>query len=158
MLIREKYPDMEVTICYMDVRAYGKGYEEYYQRAIRAGVRFLRGMPAEILGHGNEIEIRIEDSETGALETLHPGLVVLSVGLEPADAGELAACLGVPLENSGFYRALHDKVDTVGTIRPGIYIAGTGAGPKDIPDCVAQGGAAAMRAFIDSVKTGSTDE
>jgi len=158
MLIKEKYPDIEVTICYMDVRAYGKGYEEYYQRAIRAGVRFLRGMPAEVIGHGNEITIRVEDSETGVLEIFNPELIVLSVGLEPAETGELAVCLGVPLENSGFFQALHDKVDTVGTIKPGIYIAGTGAGPKDIPDCVAQGGAAAMRAFIDSVKTGSLDE
>jgi heterodisulfide reductase subunit A len=153
MLLREKYPDIEVTILYMDVRAYGKGYEEYFERAKEGGVRFLRGMPAGIQEEDGSLMIRVENTETGKMEELHPELVVLSVGLEPAqDSGALARKCGIPVGESGFYQSLQDKVDAVATVVPGIYIAGTAVSPRDIPDCVAQGQAAAMRAFLDTLR------
>jgi len=153
MLIREKYPDTEVTILYMDIRAYGKGYEEYFERAKSLGVRFLRGMPAEIIEGRGEMVIRIENTETGKMEEIRPELVVLSVGIGPAlDSAEIAARCGIPIEKTGFFTSLDDKINCVATIKPGIYIAGASVSPKDIPDCVAQGQAAAMRAFLDAVK------
>jgi heterodisulfide reductase subunit A len=153
MLIREKYPDTEVTILYMDIRAYGKGYEEYFERAKSLGVRFLRGMPAEIIEGCGEMVIRIENTETGRMEEIRPELVVLSVGIGPArDSAEVAARCGIPVETTGFFTSLDDKINCIATIRPGIYIAGASVSPKDIPDCVAQGQAAAMRAFLDAVK------
>jgi len=156
ILLREKYPGIDVTILYMDIRAYGKGYEEYYQRAVGAGVRFLRGMPGEITGEGGDLLIRVENTENGELVELRPELVVLSTGLEPAcDAGKIAEMLGLPVEPTGFFGTLNEKIDTVATERPGIYLAGTATAPRDIPDCVAHAGAAAMRAFIDAAKNGS---
>jgi len=153
MLIREKYPDTEVTILYMDVRAYGKGYEEYFERAKRLGVRFLRGMPAEIIGNSGNLEIRIENTETGRMEEIRPDLVVLSVGLSPAkDSATIAVRCGIPVEKTGFFASLDEKINCIATIKPGIYIAGASVSPKDIPDSVAQGQAAAMRAFLDAVK------
>lgn len=153
MLIREKYPDTEVTILYMDVRAYGKGYEEYFERAKRLGVRFLRGMPAEIIANSGNMEIRIENTETGRMEEIRPDLVVLSVGLSPAkDSATIAARCGIPVEKTGFFTSLDEKIDSIATIKPGIYIAGASVSPKDIPDSVTQGQAAAMRAFLDAVK------
>ena len=153
MLIREKYPDTQVTILYMDMRAYGKGYEEYFERAKAMGIKFLRGMPAEIIPNATGMKIRVENTETGAMEELHPGLVVLSVGLEPVrDAQMIAGHCGIGLEESGFFKSLDEKINTVATIRPGIYIAGTAVSPRDIPDCVAQAQAAAMRAFLDVAK------
>ena len=153
MLIREKYPDTEVTILYMDVRAYGKGYEEYFERAKRLGVRFLRGMPAGIIGGGGELIIRVENTETGKMEELRPELVVLSVGLSPArDSESTASRCGISLDKTGFFTSLDEKIDCIATIKPGIYIAGASVSPKDIPDSVAQGQAAAMRAFLDTVK------
>jgi heterodisulfide reductase subunit A len=153
MLIREKYPDTEVTILYMDVRAYGKGYEEYFERAKRLGVRFLRGMPAEIIEGREEMVIRIENTETGSMEEIHPELVVLSVGLSPAaDSAAVAARCGIPIDGTGFFTSLDEKINCIATIKPGIYIAGASVSPKDIPDSVAQGQAAAMRAFLDAVK------
>ncbi len=155
ILLREKYPGIDVTILYMDIRAYGKGYEEYYQRAIGAGVKFLRGMPGEILGDGESLLVRVENTENGEMVELHPELVVLSTGLEPAGSvGEIAEMLGLPRESTGFFQTLNEKIDTVATIRPGIYLAGTAAAPRDIPDCVAHSGAAAMRAFIDASRDG----
>jgi heterodisulfide reductase subunit A len=151
MLLREKYPETRVTILYMDVRAYGKGYEEYFERAKAMGVEFLRGMPAEIIPDASGMMIQVENTETGAIEELRPGLVVLSVGLEPAkDARVMAGRCGIAVEETGFFRSLDEKINPVATIRPGIYIAGTAVSPRDIPDCVAHAQAAAMRAFIDA--------
>lgn len=151
MLLREKYPDTRVTILYMDVRAYGKGYEEYFERAKAMGIEFLRGMPAEIIPNATGMMIRVENTETGAIEELRPGLVVLSVGLEPAkDARVMAGHCGIAVEDTGFFKSLDEKINPVATIRPGIYIAGTAVSPRDIPDCVAQAQAAAMQAFIDA--------
>ena len=156
ILIKEQQPETEITLCYMDIRAYGKGYEEYYERAKAMGIRFLRGMPADILADQKGMTLQIENSETAEVLVLHPDLVVLSVGIGPLDnAAEIAAKCGVPLEDSGFFRPLHDAVDTVATLRPGIYVAGTATAPRDIPDSVASGGSAAMRAYIDAMRTRS---
>ena len=156
ILIREKHPEIEVTICYMDLRTYGKGYEEYLERAKRLGVKFLRGMPSDVLSDKKGLTLQVENSETSEVLTIHPDLVVLSVGIGPADqTGQMAERFGLPVETTGFIRPLNDALDTVGTIRPGIYVAGTATAPRDIPDSVASGGSAAMRAFIDSARTRS---
>jgi len=153
LLVREKHPEIDITICYMDIRAYGKGYEEYYERAKAAGVKFVRGMPADVIEEAGRVAMYVEDTETGEISVLHPELVVLSVGLEPASGTEeLAARLGLTCEDSGFMRPADEKLGTVLTCRPGIYLAGTVVAPKDIPDCVAHGGAAAMKAFLDSIQ------
>jgi len=157
ILIREKNKEIDVTICYMDIRAYGKGYEEYFERAKSLGVRFLRGMPAEVLADAREsgMVLQVEDSETGEVSILHPDLVVLSVGIRPSEAGPaLAEKLGVACEENGFIRPVNDAVDTVTTLRPGIFVAGTATAPRDIPDSVASGQAAAMRAWIDAIRAG----
>jgi heterodisulfide reductase subunit A len=84
---------------------------------------------------------------------LEPELVVLSIGLQPSDGTvALAADLEVELEVSGFYRSADDVFDAVASGRGGVYLAGAGLGPRDIPDSVAQGGAAAVRATIDALR------
>lgn len=156
MLIKEKHPEIDVVICYMDIRAYGKGYEEYFERAKNLGVRFVRGMPSDVLPDKDGMLMQVENTETGEVQVLHPELVVLSVGMEPAEStGALAKCLGIPVEESGFLKPLNDALDTAGTLRPGIYVAGTATAPRDIPDSVASGEAAAMRAYIMAKRTRS---
>jgi heterodisulfide reductase subunit A len=156
ILIKEKQPSIEITLCYMDIRAYGKGYEEYYERAKALGITFLRGMPGEIHADRNGLILQVENSETAEVLTLHPELVVLSIGIGPSDsAAGIAAMCGVSLEPTGFFKSVHDAMDTVATLRPGIYVAGTATAPRDIPDSVASGGSAAMRAYIDAVRTRS---
>jgi len=156
MLIKEKQPEIDITLCYMDIRAYGKGYEEYYERAKALGIRFLRGMPAEILADRNGLILQVENTETSEVHLLHPDLVVLSIGIGPSDnAAGIAEKCGIPLEPTGFFKPLHDAMDAVATLRPGIYIAGTASAPRDIPDSVASGGSAAMRAYMDAVRTRS---
>ncbi|MDP3396511.1 MAG: CoB--CoM heterodisulfide reductase iron-sulfur subunit A family protein [Methanoregula sp.] len=156
ILIKEKQPSIEITLCYMDIRAYGKGYEEYYERAKALGITFLRGMPGEIHADRNGLILQVENSETSEVLALHPELVVLSIGIGPSDsAAGIAAMCGVSLEPTGFFKSVHDAMDTVATSRPGIYVAGTATAPRDIPDSVASGGSAAMRAYIDAVRTRS---
>jgi len=153
ILLREKHPGMEVTICYQDIRAYGKGYEEYYVRAEKMGVRFLRGLPGEVWADTRGPALQVENTETREVLILKPDLVVLSIGLEPAPGNEeIAERFGIPREESGFFKPLDDKLGPVLTERPGIYLAGTATAPRDIPDCVAQGEAAAMRAFTDAIR------
>lgn len=153
ILIKEKAPDTDVTICYMDIRAYGKGYEEFRERAEAAGITFLRGIPGAVNGDKGAMSLIVEDSETGELKDLKPDLVVLAVGISPSSqAAEIAKKLGISVDTSGFFKSLDEKMGIVETNRPGIYIAGTAVAPKDIPDCVAIAGAAAMRSFIGSTQ------
>jgi heterodisulfide reductase subunit A len=153
ILIKEKSPDTEVTICYMDIRSYGKGYEEFRERAEAAGIKFLRGIPGEVGGNKGAMSLIVEDSETGELKDLKPELVVLAVGISPSlHADEIAEKLGISRDSSGFFTSRNIKTGIVETNRPGIYIAGTAIAPKDIPDCVAVAGAAAMRSFILSMR------
>jgi heterodisulfide reductase subunit A len=156
ILIKEKNPETDIIICYIDIRSYGKGYEEYYERAKALGVRFLRGLPSDVLADRNGMTLQVENSETSEVQVLHPDLVVLSVGIGPAEkTGQIAERFGIPLEDTGFIKPLHDAVDTVATLRPGIYVAGTATAPRDIPDSVASGGSAAMRAYMDAIRARS---
>jgi heterodisulfide reductase subunit A len=153
MLIKEKHPATEVIVCYIDIRAYGKGYEEYFERAKSMGIRFLHGMPSDVLTDREGMIVQVENTEDGEVLVLHPDLVVLSVGIGPADdTKKIAQRLGIPLEVTGFIKPVHDALETVVTIKPGIYVAGTTTAPKDIPDSVAQAGSAAMLAFIDAIR------
>jgi heterodisulfide reductase subunit A2 len=156
ILIKEKNPETDVIICYMDIRSYGKGYEEYFERAKALGVKFLRGMPSDVHADRTGMTMQVENSETSEVLVLHPDLIVLSVGIGPSEKSvQIAEQLGIPLEETGFMKPVHDAVDTVSTVRPGIYVAGTATAPRDIPDSVASGGSAAMRAYIDAIRTRS---
>ncbi len=123
MLIKEKNLVTDVTICYMDIRSYGKGYEEYFERAKYLGVRFLRGMPSDVLADSNGMTLQIENSETSEVEVVHPDLVGLSIGIGPAEGTEeISKRFGIPLEDTGSIKPAHDAVDTVATLCPGIYV------------------------------------
>ncbi|GAA5262900.1 FAD-dependent oxidoreductase [Methanocalculus sp. MC3] len=155
MLILEHYPDCEVSILYNDIRAYGKGYEEYLNRAEAGGVRLIRGFPGEVIEGKGDLILPLENTETGEFVNLHADLVVLSVGFEPVpDTQAIAERLGIPMDQNGFLNTSDLKLDPVGTIRPGIYCAGTVTAPRDIPDSVMTAGAAAMRATRDVLLAG----
>ena len=117
-------------------------------------MRFLRGLPGEVREGPDSLDLPVEDTETGSMCMLHPDLVVLSVGLEPPrDLAALAERLGIECNENGFLTGPDAKLDPVATIRPGIYVAGAVNAPRDIPDSVAQGEAAAMRAFTDAIRS-----
>ncbi|MFQ5975521.1 MAG: 4Fe-4S binding protein, partial [Candidatus Hydrothermarchaeales archaeon] len=151
-LYKEKHPETEIYIFYMDIRAFGKGYEEFYRTAQEGyGIKFVRGRPAEIIEDEKTKNLRmvVEDSLLGKVIEVNLDLVVLSVGMEPPhDVEVIQKVLGLSRSADGFFLEAHPKLRPVDTLIDGIYLAGTAQGPKDIPDSVAQGSAAASRASI----------
>ncbi|MBU4178336.1 MAG: FAD-dependent oxidoreductase, partial [Actinobacteria bacterium] len=142
LIAREHQRDIEPSIFFIDMRSYGKGFEEYYRKASREqGVRYVRCLASyakELRPSGN-ILIGYTDEDGNAVEEEFD-LVVLSVGIEP-DAAGLAGVLGVALGEHGFVAT--DEFLTVKTSRPGVYACGVVEGPKDIPDTVVQASASA---------------
>ncbi|GAB4317701.1 MAG: H(2):CoB-CoM heterodisulfide ferredoxin reductase subunit HdrA [Promethearchaeota archaeon] len=146
---KEKHPEAEITIFYMDVRAFGKGYEEFYESASREyGINFVRGRLAEVRGgkNGNVI-VRGEDTLLQTPVELETELVVLSVGLEPQDdADKICQLLSIQTSADGFFLEAHPKLRPVDCLTDGIFVAGVAQGPKDIPDAVSQAKGAASGA------------
>ncbi len=148
-LVREKLPEANITVFYMDVRAFGKGFEEFYDRVRMEGVRYRRGNPSEIYRRGDRLIVRAEDTLLSETLEMEADLVVLAVGITPrADAQELADLLGLSRSPDGFFREAHPKLHPVETGVEGIYLAGCCQGPKDVPDTVAQAKAAASSAIV----------
>lgn len=149
-LIKEK-TGAEVYDFYIDMRCFGKGYEEFYHRLLEEGVRFVRGSVASISDFPlNEKEvgklvIRVEDTLIGEVRRIPVDMVILATALEPQeDAEEIARMFHISC-TKGFFLEKHPKLAPVSTPTDGIYIAGACQGPKDIPDTVAQASAAAAQ-------------
>jgi len=145
-LLKEKLPDSEINEYYIDIRAYGKGYEEFYNRIKNEGVNIIRGRPAKVEQYGNELIVRCEDIERARIIEQKVDMVILAVGTEPsADSAMIAKMLGITVDAHGWFNESNYIGDPVNTFTGGISIAGVCQGPKDIPDSVAQASAAASR-------------
>jgi len=150
-LVMEK-TQAEVTSFYSDIRAPHKNYEEFYDRLQDEGMRFIRGRVAEVTDAARQPEeegkliVQVEDTLVGKQRRLPFDMVVLMSGLQPrADAKEVGLRFGISCSMDGWFTERHPKLDPVATMTDGIFIAGVCQGPKDIPDSVAQGAAAASR-------------
>lgn len=153
-LIKEHLPETEVYELYIDMRCYGKGYEEFYRRVMDEGVHMVRGRAAEVtdLAMSPEEEgrliVKTEDTLLGIVRRIPADMVILSSGLAPAkDAKAVSQTFGFGCSADGFFLERHPKLEPVSTITDGIFIAGCCQYPKDIPDTVAQAGAAAAGAL-----------
>jgi heterodisulfide reductase subunit A len=148
-LAHERLPGAEITVFYMDIRAFGKGFEEFYDRVRKEGVLYRRGNPSEIIKRGDHLVVRAEDTLLGKPVEVEADLVVLAVGMEPRqDARELAGSLNLSLGEDGYFLEKHPKFQTIESSVPGIFLAGSCQGAKDIPDTVAHAKAAASAAMI----------
>ena len=148
-LAHDKIPGSRITVFYMDVRAFGKGFEEFYDRVRAEGVIYRRGNPAEIYKRGDKLMVRAEDTLLGKTVEVPADLVVLATGVLPrADAGQVADILALEFSEDGFFAELHPELRPVDTRQPGIFLAGNCQAPKDIPDTVAQAKAAAGRTIV----------
>ncbi len=138
----------DVTVLYMDLRAYGKGFDGFWQRTCELGAKFVRGHPARIQPHGRALQVTYEDTEHATRQQQDFDMVVLSNAAAPAESlPGLAVCLGIELDEDGFIRARENLGGLAITSRPGVYAAGCATGPKDIPDSVAEGSGAAALAL-----------
>lgn len=144
--IKEKSPESEIYIFYNDIRAFGKGFEEFYRTARESWITYVRGIPSEVkedTEDGN-LTIAIEDASLNQLVEFEIDLVVLAIGMIPQNSTEfLARILHIPRSSDGFFLEAHPKLRPTDTHTAGIFLAGTCQGPKSVHDSVAQGKAAA---------------
>jgi len=148
-LVKER-TGAEVYNFYIDMRTPGKGFEEFYNRVAEEGVHFIRGKVADVYpanGDG-QLTLKVEDTLLGQVRKIPVDMVILAVGLEPrADATEVRRMFNISCSSEGWFLERHPKLAPVNTFTDGIFLAGCCQGPKDIPDTVAQAGAAAAEAF-----------
>jgi heterodisulfide reductase subunit A len=146
-LIEEK-THAEVFQFYMDMRTFGKGYEEFYERIQHEGVVMVRGRGAQVMPDGDRLIVRAEDTDLGRPVALPVDMVLLATAVVPsAGAGELAQRLHVTRDKDGFFLEAHPKLRPVDSNTDGLYLAGTCQAPRDIPDTVAHASAAASQAL-----------
>ncbi len=149
LMLKEHYPDMDIKVFYIDIRAFGKGFEELYTRSRRSGVHYIRGLPGTVEEDPDKgLSVAVENTATGNLEIHHLDMLVLALGLKPAASTQrLQEMLGLQLNPDGFFLEAHPKLQPVDAATRGIYYAGCAEGPKDIKESVTQASAAAARAI-----------
>ncbi len=148
-LVKERIPDAKVTICYIDVRAFGKGYEQFYEQVQKKGVLYRKGIPSEIYQRAGKLIVKAEDELLGESYEEEADLVVLAIGLtQRRDSDRIRSLLKLSLSPDHFYLEAHPKLRPLDTATDGIFLAGTCQGPKDICDTLSQAHGTASRATI----------
>ncbi len=148
IIIKDHYPETDVSIYYMDIRAFGKGFQEFYNRAIEEyGINFIKGRVGKVTNSagtdGSLLTLRYEDIKNSRIMEEERDLVILAVGIEPREEQLIS---DLKILDDGFIAPEDVYLDSVNTSIPGILVCGTAEGPKDIPDSVVQASAAAIRA------------
>ncbi len=147
MLIRDKYPDTEVYVFYIDVRTPGKNFDEFYRRAVEEyGVHYIKGMVGKVSPQGKKLMVQGSDLIYGKQLHIEADLVVLAAAIEPdQSARPLATMLTASMDTNDFFTEAHPKLRPVESPTAGVFLSGTCQGPKDIPETVSQAGAAASK-------------
>jgi heterodisulfide reductase subunit A len=139
----------EVTSIYMDMRTFGKDYEEFYRRLRGEGIQFLQGRPSQVTVDQStgKIYVDVEDILLGQVVELELDMLVLATAVEPPeDADKIASTFGLGRTPDGWFAEAHPKLRPVETATAGVFLAGCAQGPRDVPDTVAHAGAAAFEA------------
>jgi heterodisulfide reductase subunit A len=147
MLFKEQVVDGQAYVFYIDIRSAGKGYDEYVQRAMEDnGVLYLRGKVSKIFQDGDKVIVWGVDTLSGRAVEVAADLVVLATPMVPSHTATVVAQrLRVSTDAHGFYSEAHPKLRPVETLTAGVFVAGAGQGPKDIPETVAQASGAAAK-------------
>ena len=147
MLTRDKYPDTDVYVFYIDVRTPGKNFDEFYRRAVEEyGVHYIKGMVGKVMPDGKKLKVRASDLIAGKQINIDADLVVLAAAIEPdKSARPLATMLTASMDTNDFFTEAHPKLRPVESPTAGVYLSGACQGPKDIPETVSQAGAAASK-------------
>jgi len=146
-LIKDRIPEAKVTVCYIDVRAFGKGSEEFYEQVQKKGALYRKGLPSEIYQKSGKLVIKAEDEILGEPYEEEADLVVLATGLtQRKDSDRLSNLLKLSKGPDRFYLEVHPKLRPLDTATEGVFLAGTCQGPKDISDTLSQAHGTASRA------------
>lgn len=147
MLIRDKYPDTDVYVFYIDVRTPGKNFDEFYRRAVEEyGVHYIKGMVGKVSPEDGKLKVQASDLLDGKQLHIDADLVVLAAAIEPdKSARPLATMLTASMDTNDFFTEAHPKLRPVESPTAGVFLSGACQGPKDIPETVSQAGAAASK-------------
>ncbi len=147
MLTRDKYPDTDVYVFYIDVRTPGKNFDEFYRRAVEEyGVHYIKGMVGKVSPEGGKLKVQASDLLANRQLHIDADLVVLAMAIEPdKSARPLATMLTASMDTNDFFTEAHPKLRPVESPTAGVFLSGTCQGPKDIPETVSQAGAAASK-------------
>ena len=147
MLTRDKYPDTEVYVFYIDVRTPGKNFDEFYRRAVEEyGVKYIKGMVGKVTPEGDKLKVQASDLIANKQLNIDADLVVLAAAIEPdKSARPLATMLTASMDTNDFFTEAHPKLRPVESPTAGVFLSGACQGPKDIPETVSQAGAAASK-------------
>ena len=147
MLCREKYPDTDVYVFYIDVRTPGKNFDEFYRRAVEEyGVHYVKGMVGKVVPENGKLKVQASDLLGGQQLHIDADMVVLAAAIEPDESARpLATMLTASMDTNDFFTEAHPKLRPVESPTAGIFLSGACQGPKDIPETVAQASAAAAK-------------
>ena len=147
MLTRDKYPDTEVYVFYIDVRTPGQAFDEFYRRAVEEyGVHYVKGMVGKVVPQGKKLMVQASDLIDGKQLHIDADLVVLAAAIEPdKSARPLATMLTASMDTNDFFTEAHPKLRPVESPTAGVFLSGACQGPKDIPETVSQASAAAAK-------------
>ena len=149
LLLKDHYPDIEAKVFYIDIRAFGKGFEDLFRRSKEAGIIYIRGIPGEIVEDPKtrNLKVMVEDTTANKIEEHEFDMFVLSVGVTPRfDMQEVQQLLTLSKTSDGFFMEAHPKLKPVDAPTSGVFFAGCAEAPKDVKDSVTQASAAAARA------------
>ena len=147
MLVREKYPDVKVHVFYIDARTPGKNFDEFYRRAVEQyDVDYIKGMVGKVSVEGDHLHVQGSDLLANEQVHIQADMVVLATAIEPdPTARAIGTMLTASMDTNDFFTEAHPKLRPVESPTAGIYLSGVCQGPKDIPETVAQAGAAAAK-------------
>jgi len=147
-IVKEAYPDIDINIYYMDIRAYGKDFQQYYDHAKDLGINYIRGRPSNVYENKDKsLAIKYKDTLTGEVKEDTVDMLVLSTAIKPSeDNKKLGKTLGVDVDENGFFKQQSLLTNSVQSTKDGVFLAGCIQGPKDIPDSVAMASGAAAKA------------
>ena len=147
MLVRDKYPDVEVYVFYIDVRTPGKNFDEFYRRAVEEyGVKYIKGTVGKVTPEGGKLKVQASDLLQNKQLHIDADLVVLAAAIEPdRSARPLGTMLTASMDTNDFFTEAHPKLRPVESPTAGVFLSGACQGPKDIPETVSQAGAAASK-------------
>ncbi len=147
MLTRDKYPDTDVYVFYIDVRTPGKSFDEFYRRAVEEyGVHYIKGMVGKVSPEGDKLMVQASDLLANKQLHIAADLVVLATAIEPdKSARSIATMLTASMDTNDFFTEAHPKLRPVESPTAGVFLSGACQGPKDIPETVSQASAAAAK-------------
>ncbi len=147
LVLKEHHPEIDIKVFYIDIRAFGKGFEDLYTKSRSLGVQYIRGLPGSIVETcENGLRVAVDNGARGKIVFHDLDMLVLAVGMKPArTTKKLQEMLGLQLTPDGFFLEAHPKLQPVDAATRGIFFAGCAEGPKDIKESVTQGSAAAAR-------------